>query len=83
MLAAWLPLETPRPSISTTFQTELRKYVTFLDGASTCTLCGKRAASEGSIARHVGLLHNKLAEVVGPEHYHYIEKLGKWGKRDS
>jgi len=68
---------------TTHFQTELRKYVTFLDGASTCTLCGKRAASEGSIARHVGLLHNKLAEVVGPEHYHYIEKLGKWGKRDS
>ena len=60
---------------SSHFQTELRKYVTLTEGESYCNLCGKKGAISG-IARHVGLRHNKLLEVVGRQHYDYIKHLG-------
>lgn len=61
---------------STHFQPELRKFVTTADGVTTCTLCGKTGKNVGGIARHCGLRHNKLEEVVGTEHYVYIKHLG-------
>ena len=61
---------------SSHFQTELRKYVTLGAGESYCNLCGKKGPVLATIARHVGLGHNKLLEVVGREYYDYIKHLG-------
>ena len=33
-----------------------------------------------TIARHVGLAHNKLKDVVGADHFYYIKGLG-WNNR--
>ena len=60
---------------STHFQPALRKFVTTSGGVTTCDICGKSGNSLGGIARHTGLKHNKLLEVVGPEHFHYIKDL--------
>ena len=46
-------------------------------------LCGKTGKNVGGIARHCGLQHNKLAEVVGPEHFIYIKHLGTHHKTNE
>ena len=58
------------------FQSELKLFVTYSNGIATCNLCGKMGNQHNMIARHVGLAHNKLKDVVGPEHFFYIKGLG-------
>ena len=62
------------------FQSELKLFVTSSNGVATCNLCGKMGNVTNTIARHVGLAHNKLKDVVGPDHSYYIKGLG-WSNR--
>jgi len=65
---------------STHFQSELKLFVTTINGVATCNLCGKMGTAQQQIARHVGLAHDKLKDVVGPDHSYYIKRLG-WNNR--
>jgi ssDNA-binding Zn-finger/Zn-ribbon topoisomerase 1 len=60
---------------SSHFNQALRQFVTTEGGRTTCILCGKNGTSMSQIARHTGLLHNKLMEVVGEEHMHFIDDM--------
>ena len=55
----------------------LREYVQIANGIATCKICGKTNDAINNIARHCGLKHNKLMEVVGEEHMGYITDFRK------
>ena len=59
------------------FQPALREYVQSTNGMATCKICGKKGEGIQHIARHCGLKHNKLMEVVGEEHMGYITDFRK------
>ena len=62
---------------SSHFQPALKEYVKIFNGMATCKICGKTNDAINNIARHCGLKHNKLMEVVGEEHMDYITDFRK------
>ena len=64
------------------FQTELRRFITTSGGVTTCNICGKKGKDRATTARHCGLQHNKLVEVVSSEHIDYINRM-KPGRKST
>ena len=67
---------------SSHYQTELRRFTTTSGGVTTCNICGKKGNNRAMAARHCGLQHNKLMEVVSPKHIDYIHRM-KPGRKSA